>query len=1083
MNNASINLTIDLVAFQKSLTAAFSMFDAMVVAMGQKSPKTLQELNGELDNIAAKVARPMILQANGAPFISEAQQAGRQVDNLTDKVEKSHLSLKEWFAKNRESMANVSLVYSGFMNVYNDVTRIFGGMIRQQVEAEQGMARVTAAVKSTGNAAGFTAEQLKAMADGMEGSLAIDADEIMNKVTTPLLTFSQVSGEVFKEAQLQIMNMSRGLGTDLQGAAMQVGKALQDPVEGLTALRRSGVSFSDEQQQVIQDLYETGRAAEAQRMILAELNKEFGGQAAAFAETGGGKLAALKVSFDNLSESIGGLLLPVLTGLGEAIKPLVEWFTGLDGVFKVLIPSLVLATGAWYKLSAAQVVAGATSGTLAGAISAASLAVKGFLTTIGPVGWVLMGVTAAFTAYSVVTGKASTSTTELGEAQKSVKERMDDAQTAVDTETTKFSLLANKLLEIKSKTDQTTESKSEMQNVIASLNKDYGAYLQNIDLETASYNDLATALNKASDALIGKKIAEVYGAEYQKQVQTVAQLTVQLQKLKPEQDALLKRQQDFLKAMPKGAMSDENPMGFNPTTYFGNDNDYAKVETRLNEIGALTGRLQAAKSELLEIAIAYKNAMQDIPDLQLGGANAGSGGGTGAAAAVNTELEDYKRLAAELAAARKSETERLEAEYLKRLALIQKYTADGSAEEKQQLEDLDAWKKQREDEITATETRGMQDKFQKEVDYLSNLQEMGVSSYDQLAAKMKEYYAWASANLPAEEAALVLKQLREVNLRRGEAEKERKDKEIALQRELQDIRDEYGELGLSAEEADLQAELTALERNFEDRKAKMLEAGLTEEQIAKMFADRKAKLIQESNDKIVMSNTQVVQNAAGSMSKIFGAIGDMANKESKKGFETWKAMALAQGYVDTFAAAIGAYCSMSRINPILAIEAAAAAMAAGMANIMKIQATKYEPPHAATGGLLSGPSHAQGGILIEAEGDEYITNKQRVKDVGTKFFDFINFAPIGAVRQALGNIAWPEMKVPAYALNGGYANGGSVKGGIDSVVDGLREEIRELKAAILGNKPVFKIEVDPLANHPVRITELNELGAQIRGGI
>ena len=38
---------------------------------------------------------------------------------------------------------------------------------------------------------------------------------------------------------------------------------------------------------------------------------------------------------------------------GQVKHSLVEWFTNLDNTFKVLIPTLLLATAAWYKLSVA----------------------------------------------------------------------------------------------------------------------------------------------------------------------------------------------------------------------------------------------------------------------------------------------------------------------------------------------------------------------------------------------------------------------------------------------------------------------------------------------------------------------------------------------------------------------------------------------------------------------------------------------------------------------------------------------------------------------------------------------------------
>jgi hypothetical protein len=62
------------------------------------------------------------------------------------------------------------------------------------------------------------------------------------------------------------------MGTDMKGAAIQVGKALQDPVHGISALRRVGVNFNESQVETIKKLVETGQAAKAQGLILAELN-------------------------------------------------------------------------------------------------------------------------------------------------------------------------------------------------------------------------------------------------------------------------------------------------------------------------------------------------------------------------------------------------------------------------------------------------------------------------------------------------------------------------------------------------------------------------------------------------------------------------------------------------------------------------------------------------------------------------------------------------------------------------------------------------------------------------------------------
>jgi hypothetical protein len=97
-----------------------------------------------------------------------------------------------------------------------------------------------------------------------------------------MLTFTKVTREAFERAQVSAIDLSKAFGTDLQSAALQLGKALNDPTEGLSALTRSGVSFS-EGKKADQANVEAGDAAGAQAMILDELNRQFGGQGAAFA--------------------------------------------------------------------------------------------------------------------------------------------------------------------------------------------------------------------------------------------------------------------------------------------------------------------------------------------------------------------------------------------------------------------------------------------------------------------------------------------------------------------------------------------------------------------------------------------------------------------------------------------------------------------------------------------------------------------------------------------------------------------------------------------------------------------------------
>lgn len=184
-------------------------------------------------------------------------------------------------------------------------TAAFGKYIANTIEAEKVQAQLAARIKSTGSAAGLAVGDLNKMAAALQKATTFD-DESIGRAQATLLTFTRVGKENFQRATEAVLDLSTALGTDLNGAALQVGKALNDPVQGLTALSRAGVQFSDSQKTLIKELVETNRTAEAQRVILGELETQMGGSARAARDTLGGALQALRNSFDNLLEGDAG---------------------------------------------------------------------------------------------------------------------------------------------------------------------------------------------------------------------------------------------------------------------------------------------------------------------------------------------------------------------------------------------------------------------------------------------------------------------------------------------------------------------------------------------------------------------------------------------------------------------------------------------------------------------------------------------------------------------------------------------------------------------------------------------------------
>lgn len=200
--------------------------------------------------------------------------------------------------------------------------------VREANEAAAAMGQVEAVLKSMGPVAGKTAVELKKAADAFETQSLFEADEILSKVTANLLTFGNVSGDAFDRAQQAALNMSARLGQDLQSSAIQVGKALNDPIKGMTALQRVGVQFTATQRDQIKAFVDGGQAAQAQAIILGELERQFGGAALAAQNTDPFNKSA--DAFRQMAEQVGTALLPIIPIFTDAIVKMANAFSSLS---------------------------------------------------------------------------------------------------------------------------------------------------------------------------------------------------------------------------------------------------------------------------------------------------------------------------------------------------------------------------------------------------------------------------------------------------------------------------------------------------------------------------------------------------------------------------------------------------------------------------------------------------------------------------------------------------------------------------------------------------------------------------------
>lgn len=156
------------------------------------------------------------------------------------------------------------------------VGKAFSSLFNASKEYLQLLGRMNGVIKSTGGTASKTSKQLIEMADAMQDSLSVANVAIMG-IQSRLLTFTNITGDNFERAIELAVDMSTVFGQDLNQATIQLGKALNDPIRGIGALRRIGVSFNEQQKLSIKLFLEQGRILEAQTVILEELAIEFGG--------------------------------------------------------------------------------------------------------------------------------------------------------------------------------------------------------------------------------------------------------------------------------------------------------------------------------------------------------------------------------------------------------------------------------------------------------------------------------------------------------------------------------------------------------------------------------------------------------------------------------------------------------------------------------------------------------------------------------------------------------------------------------------------------------------------------------------
>ncbi|CAK0749973.1 putative Phage tail tape measure protein [Azospirillaceae bacterium] len=205
------------------------------------------------------------------------------------------------------------------------------------VKAEKEHADLERSLRSAGASATHTVKELQNYAEAISKTTLATRDDVLD-AGSALAKFHSVLGDDFKRTLQLSQDMASALGGDVKANVQILGKALDEPTEAVDLLTEAGVRLSNEQKDLINDLAETGRAFEAQQVILNAVVQDVGGAGAGERAGLVGQVRSLIDAWNDLVNTIvgtdnriaqaaGGIIsgvTQIITGINAAINPSIE---------------------------------------------------------------------------------------------------------------------------------------------------------------------------------------------------------------------------------------------------------------------------------------------------------------------------------------------------------------------------------------------------------------------------------------------------------------------------------------------------------------------------------------------------------------------------------------------------------------------------------------------------------------------------------------------------------------------------------------------------------------------------------------
>ena len=333
-------------ALQSTAGSADQEGAAMAGSAGKTKMKTDTLISLKDSLTAASAAHDLLNQK-----ISDQEQKLAQLESSTGKSSSAHgkhakstTDSSDATAKHQAALESAKTTLEGMQNTYAAQTAKIELLNTKLAEGSQVIGGNAAALGNLAGAVRPTKDQIEGLAATMTKTIPVTRDSILAE-DAMLVTFTNIGKGTLPQATQAVTDMAFAMNSgatpsaeQLSSTAQQVGKALQDPITGMTTLKRVGIEFSDAQKAQIKTMMDAGNVAGAQAMILGELETKFGGSGKAAGATFAGQMQIAQNQVQAMKEQLGEQLLPSINQLLQVSQPLIQ---GFFGALLAVLPGLV----------------------------------------------------------------------------------------------------------------------------------------------------------------------------------------------------------------------------------------------------------------------------------------------------------------------------------------------------------------------------------------------------------------------------------------------------------------------------------------------------------------------------------------------------------------------------------------------------------------------------------------------------------------------------------------------------------------------------------------------------------------------